>query len=131
MEKIKETWKLITVKIAIGAAVLALVSLYLPWYTRDNLSQTVMQAINERPDYFVGALPVVIIGALWTAVFFLLNHPKLTLIGDAALIFMFLAFSMETWGRDISLGMGAYLYAVMTIALIVCAFATKKIRKMK
>ncbi len=131
MEKIKETWKLITVKIAIGAAVLALVSLYLPWYTRDNLSQTVMQAINERPDYFVGALPVVIIGALWTAVFFLLNHPKLTLIGDAALMFMFLAFSMETWGRDISLGMGAYLYAVMTIALIVCAFATKKIRKMK
>ena len=121
MEKIKETWKLVTVKIALAAAVLALVSLYLPWYTRDNLSQTIMQAIKERPDYYVGALPVVVIGALWTAAFFLLNHPKLTLIG--------LAFVMEASGRGISLGMGAYLYAVMVIALIVCAFATKKIRK--
>ena len=129
MEKIKETWKLVTVKIALAAAVLALVSLYLPWYTRDNLSQTIMQAIKERPDYSVGALPVVVIGALWTAAFFLLNHPKLTLFGDAALIFMFLAFVMEASGRGISLGMGAYLYAVMVIALIVCAFATKKIRK--
>ena len=64
MEKIKETWKLVTVKIALAAAVLALVSLYLPWYTRDNLSQTIMQAIKERPDYYGGALPGVVIGAL-------------------------------------------------------------------
>lgn len=132
-EKIKAAWSLITVKIAVVAAALAAVSLYLPWYTNGTLNQSLMQRVNENPDFYVGAVPVILVGIFLTVIFFLTNHPKLTLIGDLLMSAMYLAFAvMETAGyHDVRLAVGAYLYLIATLLLIVCAFATKKIRNAK
>ena len=132
-EKIKATWSLITVKAALAAAALAAVSLYLPWYTNGTLNQSLMQRVGENPDYYIGAVPVILAGILLTVIFFLTNHPKLTLIGDVAMAVMYLAFTvMEIAGyNDVRLAMGAYLYLTAMAVLIVCAFATRKIRKEK
>lgn len=131
LEKIKKSWSLLTVKVAVVALLVSIVSLYMPWFTYDNLSQTVMQAIHADPDFFVGALPVLFIAVLWVLIFFLINHPKLTLVGDAVLIFMYAGFVIAGKDRNLNQGAGAYLYLAAVIVCIICAFATKKQREEK
>lgn len=128
MDKVKGTWSLLTVKIAIGAVLVSLVSLYLPWFTYGGQSQTLNEAMKADPDFFVGAMPVMIAAAIWIVVFFLLNHPKLTLLGDVAMLFMYAAFAVAADDRNLNQGVGFYLYLVAAIVCIVCAFATKKRR---
>lgn len=128
MEKVKVCWKIITVKVAVVAAVLAAVSLFLPWFTYMGLSQSMMDAVAADPEFFTGFLPVIFIALLWIVVFFLLNHPKLTLVGDAALLFVGVGAIILGKDRGLSVGMGAWLFVLAVATCLICAFITKKQR---
>lgn len=129
MEKMKVCWKMATVKISVAAVILAAVSLFLPWFTFMGLSQSMMDAISADPEFFTGFLPVLIIAMLWVVVFFLLNHPKLTLVGDAALLFVGVGTMILGMDRGLNPGLGAGLFVVAVLVCIVCAFLTKKQRR--
>lgn len=128
LNKVKQCWGTLTVKIAVIASVLSIVSLYLPWFTYGGQSQSVMEAIEADPDFFAGAMPILLVAALVTIVLFLTNHPKLSLIGPAVMAFMFMALKVAGDERNLNSGIGTYLYLVVIIVCIVCAFATKKHR---
>ena len=53
LKKVKDAWRVPTVKAALVAVVLEFISLYLPFYVQDNLSMSVMGAIAEKPSYYV------------------------------------------------------------------------------
>lgn len=129
LEKIKISWKVLTVKIGVGAVVISLLSLFMPWFTYNNMSQSVVQAIKADPDFFAGVSPIFAVSMLWVVGFFLTNHPKLTLVGDAALLFLYAGFAIAGSDRGLSAGVGSYLYLLMVFVCIVCAFLTKKRKK--
>lgn len=129
MEKMKQSWSVVTVKIAVIAVVIALVSIFLPWFSRDNMSQTLKQAVDADPEFYVGILPAIVVGAIWIVLCFLLNHPKLTLVGTVVMAFCGLAVVVLAMGWNLSLGLGTWFYLLAVVVCVVCAFATKKIRK--
>lgn len=131
LEKVKMSIKRPTVIIALVAVILGYVSQYLPWLTDRTHSQTLAQAIAEKPDYFIGFPAILLIGFLWVAVWFLLNHPKLTLVGILPLQFIWLVMLMIASDYGISLGLGFWVYVIMQIVCVVMVFATKKIKKEK
>lgn len=88
-----------------------------------------MDAIETDPDFYNGFLTVIVISLIWSTAFFLLNHPKLTLIGTVPAFLCGLIIVLAAGDSPASLGSGAILYMIATVALIVMAFATKKICK--
>lgn len=131
MNIIKTSFNKLTVKIALGAVVLCFLCRYLPWLTEGKQSMSMVEAIEEKSSYFAGITAVLIVGFLWVIVFFLLNHPKLTLIGDVALLVVWLVFLMTASDYNLNLGFGAILHLILVIACIVLAFLTKKTKKAK
>lgn len=129
LEKIKVSFGRLTVKIALGAVVVAFISSFLPWLTEGTKSQSLMQAFAEKPDYFVGFPLMLIGGLLWIAVWFLLNHPKLTLVGVFSLLLVWLVMLMVASDYGLNLGMGFFLYIIAVVICVVMAFMTKKIKK--
>lgn len=129
LEKIKSTFRLVTVKIALCAVILCFISQYLPWLTEGKHSQSLAEAFAEKPDYFVG-FPVMLIGGiLWIAAWFLLNHPKLTLVGVLPLMLVWLVMLITASEYGLNPGVGFFLYIIAVIVSAVMAFATKKIKK--
>lgn len=128
LNKIKMSFGRLTVKIALGAVVLTFISQYLPWLTDRTHSQSLAEAFVEKSSYFAGMPVVLIIGLLWVAVWFLLNHPKLTLVGILPLIFIWLSLLATASNYGINLGIGSFLYIIMVIVCVVMAFLTKKQR---
>ena len=128
-EIIKKSAHRVTVIFALAAVALSFVSLYLPWFTLDNMSQSVMQAVREDPDFFVGLLPAIVIALSWIAVFFVTNHPKLSLLGVLALLFLGVALIIAGVDRGLGIGFGGYLYMLLNLVFIGCSFATKKMKK--
>lgn len=126
IEKVKMMWKVLTVKIGAAAVAVSFISLFLPWFTYKDMSQSVMQAIHADPDYFTGLLPAMVIAMLWIVFFFLTNHSKLTLLGDAVLLFVYAGMAIEGFDRGLSAGVGSYLYLLAVLVCIICAFLTKK-----
>lgn len=129
LEKVKMSFERVTVKIALIAAVLGYVSQYLPWLTDKTHSQSLAQAIAEKPDYFIGFPIIMIVGFLWIIVCFLLNHPKLALVGWLPLNFMWLVMLMTASDYGLNLGMGFFVYIIVQIVCLVMVFMTKKIKK--
>lgn len=129
LEKIKTSFGRLTVKIALGAIIIAFISQYLPWLTEGTRSQSLAEAFAEKPDYFVG-FPVMLIGGLlWMAVWFLLNHPKLTLVGVIPLLLVWLVMLMVASDYGLNLGMGFFIYIIALVLCVVMSFMTKKIKK--
>lgn len=128
-EKIKTTFGIVTVKIALGAVILCFISLFMPWLTEGRLSMTLIQAFQEKPSYFAGMPALLAVGLLWVAAFFLLNFPKLTLVGDVPLLVVWLGLMVTASDYGLTLGIGSYLYLILVIVCIVMAFMTKKIKK--
>lgn len=127
----KKTWKKPTVLVAWGAVVAAFLSLYMTWGQQDGITASFMALIKEDPEFFQGVLALTVVGLLWSALFFLLNHPKLTLLGDLVSAFCGFAMSFSLVDIGVDLGFGAILFFLAIIVLIVMAFATKKIRQPK
>lgn len=125
-DKIKMSFGCLTVKIALAAVILTFVSIYLPWLTDRTRSQSLAEAIAAKPKYFAGMPVVLIVGLLWIAVWFLLNHPKLTLIGVLPLSFICMSMISTASNYHINLGFGFFLYILMIIVCVVMAFLTKK-----
>ena len=128
-ETVKKSVRRVTVIAALVLAVLCFVSLYLPWFTLNGESQSVMEAVKADPDFFTGLLPTIILLLLWVAVFFLTNHPKLTLVGALALLPIGATLVYAGQDRGLGTGFGTYIYFLAAIGFIVCAFATKKLKK--
>ncbi len=126
LNKIKMSFRRLTVKISLGAVVLAFISQYLPWFTDRTHSQSLSEAFVEKPRYFAGMPVVLIVSLLWIAVCFLLNHPKLTLVGILPLLYIWLSLIATASNYSLSLGIGFFLYTIMLIVCIVMAFLTKK-----
>lgn len=131
LKKVKDAWRVPTVKAALVAVVLEFISLYLPFYVQDNLSMSVMGAIAEKPSYYVGFPWVIYVGILWVLAFFLTNHPKLTLLGDFWLLFLGLSFCVDIRNHGLQTGMGVYVYFFMILVCMVCAILTRKQKKQK
>lgn len=131
LEKVKMSVKRPTVIVALIAVVVSYVSKYLPWLTDRTHSQSLAQAIAEKPGYFKGVPELLILGLLWVAVCFLLNHPKLTLIGIVPLQLVWLGMMVIAIDYGISFGMGFFVYILMQIVCLAMVFATKKIKKEK
>lgn len=129
LERIKMSFSRLTVKIALGAVVAAFISKYLPWLTDKTHSQSLAQAIAAKPDYFTGVPTLLMVGLLWVAVWFLLNHPKLTLLGDAPLLLVWLGMLMTASDYSLDLGIGAFLFILAVAVCVVMAFMTKKLKK--
>lgn len=128
LEKIKVSFGRLTVKIAVGAAIAALLSQYLTWLTDGRHTQSLAQAFAEKPDYFVGFPFILFGGTLWVAVCFLLNHPKLSLVGLVPLQLIWLAMLMTASDYGLSLGAGFFLFIAAMIVCVVMVFKTKKIK---
>lgn len=126
IEKVKMMWKLLTVKIGVVAVAVSFISLFLPWLTYRDISQSLMQALHADPDYFAGLLPAVVIAMFWIVFFFLTNHSKLTLLGDLVLLFVYGGMAIEGFDRGLSAGVGSYLYLLAVLVCIICAFLTRK-----
>lgn len=131
LDKVKLSFARITVKIALAALVLAFISQYLPWLTEKSHSQTLAEAFAEKPSYFVGFPQMLIGGILWIAVCFLLNHPKLSLIGNLPLLLVWLVLLMVASDYGLDLVIGFFLYIIALVVCVAMAFATKKIKKGK
>lgn len=127
-EKIKMSFKCVTVKIALAAVVLGALCPFMPWLTEGRYSMSMTQAFAEKPGYFTGMPAMLIGGLLWIAVFFLLNHPKLSLVGNAPLLIIWLVFLMTASDFGLNLGVGSYLFLIAVIVCIVTAFMTKKVK---
>lgn len=129
MKTVKLSFGRLTVKVALGAVVLAFVSQYLPWLTEGSKSQSLAQAFAEEPDYFVG-FPIMLVGGIiWIAVWFLLNHPKLTLVGILPLLLVWLVMLMTASDYGLNLGMGFFIYIIAVSVSAAMAFATRKMKK--
>lgn len=131
LETVKASFSRMTVKISLGAMVLCFISRYLPWLTDRSHSQSMVEAFAEKPSYFVGMPIMVIGGILLVAALFLLDRPKLTLIGDAVLTVVWLVFLMTASDYGLDLGIGAFLYLIAVIACVVMAFLTRRMKKAK
>ena len=70
-------------------------------------------------------------GILWIAVCFLLNQPKLSLIGNLPLLLVWLVLLMVASDYGLDLGIGFFLYIIALVVCVAMAFATKKIKKGK
>jgi hypothetical protein len=127
----KKAWNLPTVWVALGAVVLAVISIYLPWLTYRKETASLIEVIESDPDFFTGFLPLIFIGLAWNVAFFLLNHPKLTLLGNLPVFFCGLIMIIAIGETPADLGFGAILFMIASVTMIVMAFATKKIRKAK
>lgn len=126
LEKIKISFGRLTVKIALAAVIIVFISQYLPWLTEGNKSQSLAQAFAEKPDYFIGFPIILIGGVLWIGVCFLLNHPKLTLVGFLPLLLVWLVMLMTASDYGLNLSVGFFLYIIALVVSVVMAFATKK-----
>ena len=129
LEKVKVSFGRLTVKIGLCAAILCFISQYMTWLTEDERSTSLAGLIAEEPDFFEGLPAMLIGGVLWIAVCFLLNHPKLTLIGVLPLLVILLAMLTTASGFGYGLGMGVFLYIIALVVCVVMAFATKKIKR--
>ncbi len=129
MEKIKASFSCVTVKIALVADLLCFVSIFLPWLTERGHTMSLTEAFAEKPSYFVGMPVMLAAGLIWVALWFLLNHPKLTLVGVLPLLLVALVMVMTASDYGLALGIGFFLYVIGLIACVVMAFMTKKIRK--
>lgn len=129
IENVKKSWSVVTVKVAVCAAAAALISLFLHWFTYKDEGMSLIEIVRESPEYFKGVLPLFLLGIVWVAVFFLLNHPKLTLLGDVLLLFMYAAMALEGANHGLSMGVGNILFLIAVIACVVCAFLTRKRKK--
>lgn len=129
LNKMKLSFERLTVKIALGAAVIAFISQYLPWLTDGRLSQSLASVFAEDPEYYVG-LPILLVGGLlWIVLCFLLNHPKLALVGTLPQIFTVLVMSMTASEHDLHMGVGFFVYSIAVVICIVMVFLTRKIKK--
>lgn len=129
MEKVKLSFGRLTVKIALVAVVFTLISPFLPWLTEGDRSQSLMQAYAEKPDYFVGFPLMIVGGVLWIGVWFLLNHPKLTLVGVLPLLLICLVMLMTASDYGLNLGIGFFIYSIAVVVSAAMAFATKKSKR--
>ncbi len=128
LNKMKRSFGRPTVRIALVAVVLALVSLFLPWLSRGELSTSLMGAYLEEPEYFMGLPAVILCSLLWLAVCFLLNHPKLSLVGILPLLFAWFGILLIAGEVEAKLGIGFFIYFIAAVVCVVMAFATKKLR---
>lgn len=128
MEKIKMSFGRLTVKIALAAVIICFISQFLPWLTEKKQSMSLVEAFAEKPTYFAGMPIMLIVGLLWVAVWFLLNHPKLTLVGIVPLVLVALVLLMTASDFGLNLGIGFFLYVIALIVCVVMAFMTKKQR---
>lgn len=128
LEKMKLSFGRLTVKIALGAAAIAFISQYLPWLTDGRLSQSLASVFAEDPEYYVGLPTLLAGGLLWVALCFLLNHPKLALVGILSQIFIVLAMVMTASKYDLHMGFGFFIYSIAVVTCIVMVFLTRKIK---
>lgn len=131
MECIKVSVAKKTVLIALAAAVVCFITRWLPWFTYGSYSMSMAGAIAEKPSYFAGVTLMHTVGVLWLLVFFLTNHPKLSIIGVLPLIFLWMSMLFTASDYDMGVGFGAYVYILTVVVCIAMAFATKKTKKAK
>lgn len=131
----KKPLQMPTVWIALVLSLAAIVAIFLPWVSASAMgvtqSMTFRQLTSEEETLFM--TPLAVIANLWVILFFLTNHPKLTLIGTLANAFSILIIMMaiSQFNGMLQYGAGFYLYIAATIICFVCAFATKKQKKAK
>ena len=129
MNKIKKSWRTPTVKIAVIAVLAAIACLFLPWLKGEDITLSLMTAVRENPAEYTGVLPLIMVSALWVIFMFLLNHPKLTLVGDLPLIFILAGFFILDSDSETKPGFGRYLYLAAVLVCVICAFLTRKRRE--
>lgn len=129
LDTIKNSFSKVTVKLALAAAVVIVASLYLAWLQEGELSESLVEAIAEKPDYFAGVPQLLVAGVLWIVVWFLLNHPKLTLIGVIPLLLVWAIMLMTASDYGLDLGIGFFIYILALVVCVAMAFATKKTKK--
>lgn len=113
-----------TVLAAMGAQVVSILALFLPWISKEGVKVNFLQMMQGNAGNSDGLimLALVLLGILGTVVCFLATHPKISLIptvvtlGIAAL----LTFAGGANGYGIYLFMGAQLVSA------VCGLATGK-----
>ncbi|MDO4327353.1 MAG: hypothetical protein Q4E24_15230 [bacterium] len=128
MKTIQISLKRLTVRIALGAVILAFISQFLPWMKTGNQSQSLIGIYTADTSFFAGVPMVLLLSLLWIAGWFLLNHPKLTLIGIVPLLFVWFGFLLIGGKYQASLGIGFFVYLIAVLTCAAMAFATKKIK---
>lgn len=130
--KIQTSWNRRTVKIALGAVALAFISQFLPWMTTPGLLEeetaSLIGIYTADTSFFAGVPMVLLVSLLWIALWFLCNHPKLTLIGVIPLLFVWFGFLLIGGKYGAKLHIGFYIYFIAVVVCAVMAFATKKIK---
>ncbi len=128
MKTIETSFKRLTVRIALGAVILSFISQFLPWLRTGSLSSSLIGIYTANASFFAGVPMVVLVSLLWIAACFLFNHPKLTLIGDLPLLFVWFGFFLIGGKYQASMGVGFFVYLIAVLLCIAMAFATKKIK---
>lgn len=128
LKTIQVSLKRLTVRIALGAVVLIFISQFLPWITARGQSMSMMAIYTQDTSFFAGVPAMTLLSLLWIALWFMLNHPKLTLIGVLPLLFVWFGFLLIGGKYQASLGIGFFVYLISVLACAVMAFATKKIK---
>lgn len=119
-EKIKASLANKTVIGALAAAVICLITRWLPWFTYGGESLTLVESINA-----FGCI-MHLVGIIWFAVFMLLGRPKLSLVGVVLLLVLLLLALAVKSSLGLGFGLGAYLYILTVVVCAVTAFAAKK-----
>lgn len=125
---IQASLKRVTVKIALGAVALTFISQFFPWLTARGQRMSLMAIYTQDASFFTGVPAIILCSLLWIAVLFLLNHPKLTLLGVFPLLFVWFGFLLIGGKYEAPLGIGFFIYLIAVLTCIVMAFATKKIK---
>lgn len=129
LKMIQVSLKRLTVRIALAAVVLIFISQFLPWITARGQSMSMMAIYTQDTSFFAGVPVVTLLSLLWIALWFMLNHPKLTLIGVLPLLFVWFGFLLVGGKYEADMGIGFFIYLIAVLICVIMAFATKKIKE--
>ena len=126
MERIKKAVTTRTIQIALGALVVCVITMFLPWLAQGRRTMSLAELLEEG-DERLDMVPVMLtVGFLWMVIFYLLRFPKIALAGILPLAFIWMAVYMAADQLSgVNLGLGAYLYMLMLIVCIVASFLTR------
>lgn len=128
LKTIQVSLKSLTVRIALAAAVLIFISQFLPWISSRGQSMSMIEIYTQDASFFAGVPAVTLLSILWIALWFMLNHPKLTLIGVLPLLLVWFGFLLIGGKYEADMGIGFFIYPIALLICVIMAFTTKKIK---